>query len=50
MRVCLDTPTQTMIIVECSLRDDEKKKIDSYITRVLNERFKPRMENKNGKN
>jgi len=40
----------TFIVVECALRDAEKRKIDTYITRVLNERFKPNKESKNAKN
>lgn len=50
MRPILDSPTQTMIICECSLTDEEKRKIDMYITRILNERFKNKTEKKYGKN
>lgn len=50
MRTVLDSPTRTMIICECSLTEEEKVKIDRYITRILNERFKEKTEKKNGKN
>lgn len=38
----------TFIVVECALNDSEKLKIDKYITRILNERYKNE-DKKNGK-
>jgi len=40
----------TFIVVECALKECEKVKIDKYITRVLNERFKPNKETRDAKN
>lgn len=51
MRPIVTSPTHTLIICECSLTDSEKARIDRYVTKVLNERYKVKTEKKdNGKN